>query len=84
MFEYSACGTPVITRRRDEVFRFFEEGTEIIAYDEYEEFKEKVSFYCKHPKNLEKIGQNAKQRCEKEHDIKYRVQALLKFLESLS
>lgn len=84
MFEYSACGTPVITRRRPEVFRFFKEDIEILAYDDYDEFRDKVISYCREPEKLAQIGSAAKYRCEKEHDIKYRVEAILKFAESLS
>lgn len=82
MFEYAACGVPVITRGRDEVFKYFQEDKEILAYETYDELRDKIRWYLKHPARLEEIGRNAQERCRNEHDIRFRVKKLLAALKS--
>ena len=84
MFEYAACGTPVITRRRDEVTSCFEEDKEIILYGDRNELIYKVKYYLEHPDILNGIGNNAFSRCLEEHDIRHRITLLLPFIEGLT
>ena len=84
MFEYAACGTPVITRRREEVLHCFEEDKEIILYDDRDELIRKVRHYTKHTDTLKNIGYNAFKRCRKEHDIRHRVALLMPFVDELN
>jgi len=84
MFEYSACGTPVITREREDIGRLFEPEKEILTYDSYENLRDKLSYYLEDPffrDKLKEIGLNAQARCIKDHDIKFRVNKILGFLE---
>ena len=83
MFEYSACGTPVITRERAEVKSLFIPDEEILTYESYDDLKEKLIFYLENPKKLEAVGRKAKDRCLREHDIKYRVDGILDFLDEV-
>lgn len=78
MFEYAACGMPVITRRRDEVFESFDEDTEILAYEDIEELADKFTWYLDHPEKLTEIGRNAQERCLREHDIQHRIPGLVR------
>ena len=80
MFEYIACGTPVITRRRSEVFEHLEEHKEILAYDDYDELLAKLKCMLTFPKELDFLAEHGHQRVMKEHDIKNRVDGLEKFL----
>lgn len=80
MFEYSACGIPVITRRRPEVFEHLEDGKEILSYDNYDELLELLKYYLNNPKQLSKIAENGYQKVTKEHDVKNRVDGLERFL----
>ncbi len=77
MFEYAACGVPVITRKREEVFESFEEGKEILSYTNYDELKDIFIWYITHPDKLYAIGQRAQDRCRKEHDITHRIPKLV-------
>lgn len=77
MFEYAACGMPVITRRRDEVFESFTENEEILAYDDFDELEEKLVWYLAHPDVLKEIGVKAQLRCRREHDIQHRIPGLV-------
>lgn len=81
MFEYSACGAPIIVRNRPEVERVFKPGEEILVYDRYEDLRDKVSWYLNSPEDLEQIGLNALEKCAKKHDIRHRVRDILKFLD---
>lgn len=77
MFEYGGCGIPVITRRRPEVFKFFEDGIEILTYSTYEELLEKVDHYLHNLGKLDKMGLRAWIRCMDCHNISHRVDHLL-------
>jgi len=81
MFEYLACGTPIITRNRPEIKRVFEPNKEILVYDSYDDLKEKLIYYLGNPEKLNQIGLNARKRCVKEHDIKNRVDTIFAFLK---
>lgn len=82
MMEYAACGTPVITRDREEVAFVFEPGKEVLVYTSYNNLKEQVLHYLKEaPAELEAIATAAKARCERDHDIDKRVGHILGFLE---
>lgn len=83
MFEYGACGVPVISRRRDEVFDCFEDGKEILLYDSLEEFLDIADWHMNHPDILAAIGRRAFERCKKEHDIHHRVPALVDSINAL-
>lgn len=83
MFEYSACGTPIITCERPEVHRVFDVGNEILTYKDYGDLKEKLLYYLiKEPEELMKIGERARERCIKDHNISNRMDEILKFLKS--
>lgn len=83
LFEYSACGTPVIARRRHEVELHFHEGDQILLYDDAEELFIQLRSALERPDHLAEIGANARKRCLEEHTIKHRVDALLSFLEGM-
>jgi len=83
MFEYSGCATPVITWRREEVYRCFEEDKEILMYDSHDEFVDKVKYYLKNTNASREIGVNAYKRCIKEHSVVNRIDGILSFIYSL-
>ena len=84
MFEYLACGTPIITRDRPEVERVFEPGKEILTYTDHKDLFDKIEYYMtKGYDEMRDITTAGFERCKKEHNITYRVKALLSFTESL-
>lgn len=86
MFEYAACCVPSITRRRDEAMTMFDEGTEILAYDTYDEIRDQLARYLADGglEELSAIGKRARLRCEAEHNISHRVDRLIPFVQALS
>lgn len=84
IFEYSACGTPVITAARPEVEMVFNPGKEILTFERYDDLKEKIDYYLnQHPEELKRIGKAAQVRCVKEHNISNRVDRILEFLKGV-
>lgn len=80
MFEYAACGVPVITRSRPEVFSVFEVGKEILVYENYEDLKVGLNLLLKIYKV---VGSKALERCRDDHTITNRIDHLLNQLEEL-
>lgn len=81
MFEYGACGVPVITNDRPEVLMHFERDKETLTYKTYEELLEKLKYYLDHEDLLKKVGLAALERCKADHDISSRVDKMLDFLK---
>ncbi len=82
MFEYPACGVPIVTKKRDEVFSFFEKDTEIKTYSDYESLKTVLSYLLKDG-GYKLLGEKAFRRCRKNHNISNRVAHLLDKLKEL-
>lgn len=78
IFEYSGCGIPVITKRRPEVLKLFEEDVEILTYSTEEELQKKVSYYLNNVDELYTMGLRAWIRCQDEHNISYRLKHILR------
>lgn len=83
MFEYAACGVPVLTRNRPEVFDFFTDDEEILSYSSTVELISKLSYYLKHPELLVTMGKSAWERCRSEHNISFRVSHLISELKRI-
>ncbi len=85
IFEASACGTPVITINRKDTTHLFQDESEIILYQNYNNLKDILDFIFtkKHFDKLKDIGLNAQKRCYKEHDISIRIKKLISIIEKL-
>jgi hypothetical protein len=83
IMEYSACGIPVITRKRKEVERHFMDGSDILMYETYDELLSKLEHYLGKPEALKIIGRNAMQLCKASHDIANRVDRILYHLAAM-
>ncbi len=77
-FELPACGSFVIAERTEEQARFFEEGKEIVCFDNEEELKDKVAYYLQHDKERQRIASAALERLQKEdYSVRARTRAVL-------
>jgi spore maturation protein CgeB len=77
MFEFGACGTPVITKHRPEVLMHLEKDKEVLTYNNYDDLLEQVKYYLSNPSKLEQIGTNVLERCVRDHNISNRVDHIL-------
>lgn len=77
MFEFGACGTPVITKHRPEVLMHLEKDKEVLTYNNYNDLLEQVNYYLSNPSELEQIGTKALERCVRDHNISNRVDHIL-------
>lgn len=79
-FHIPACGGFMIHERTPDVLQFFEEGIEIECFSEVVELNEKIQFYLKNEKSREKISRKGYERCQKEHNLKFRAQQIVETL----
>jgi len=83
VFQETACRRMVmIDRSRPEIFDYFEDGKEIVTFDDNnpEELKEKILYYLSHDEEREAIAHNGYVRTMKENTWKTRIQKLLEFV----
>ena len=84
MFEYPACGVPIITRDRSELFKYFTRDEEIFTYFTNEDLISKLVILAKDSKRLCEVGANAYQKCRDKHTITIRIISLLFFIKAIS
>ncbi|MHC4553266.1 MAG: glycosyltransferase family protein, partial [Planctomycetota bacterium] len=82
MLEYGACGIPVITRRRPEVYRLFGDD-EILAYTNHQDLLEMVKYYLANDDQRSAAAEKLYNRCTQSHDIANRVDGILGFAETV-
>ena len=80
IFEAMACGKMVLTDRLDlttHLQDLFEEGKEIIFYDDYWDCHEKIQYYASHDEARERIAHAGQDKVLKEHTQYQRVNTIL-------
>jgi len=81
IFQAAACGVPTLTLKRDDILECFKDGKEILTYEGgYDEMLGVIKDVLKHKGWLAEIGENARQRCLKDHGMRKRVDDLIKYL----
>jgi len=80
IFQAAACGTPTLTLKREDVLQCFEDGKEILTYSGGYENMVKAIKKALDGDRLAKIGENARQRCIRDHGIRQRVDDLIQYL----
>jgi len=84
IFQAAACGVPSLTLKRDDILQCFEDGKEILTYEGgYFEMKLAITEALRDKERLAKIGENARQRCLKEHGMRKRIDDLINYLGGL-
>ena len=83
ILECSACGTPVLTFRREDTLSLLENEREIFTYASKEELPYILNAILKNGQFLKDVGANAQRRCYKDHNITNRVQELKEKLYSV-
>jgi hypothetical protein len=85
IFQSSMCGTPVITKGREDLKELLKDSSEeVLLYGSYPDLVNTLrivfSESAKEEKFLEEIGLKARERCLKDHDVFIRVNGLLEHL----
>lgn len=80
LVEYGACGVPIITRYKPEVSKVLGLG-EVITYESIRGLIYRIKLYTKHSGIASAIGERARIKCLRKHDITNRVDALMAFLQ---
>jgi len=81
IFQAAACGVPTLTLKRDDILECFKDGKEILTYEGgYEDMVYVIEDALKRKEWLAEIGENARQRCLKDHGMRKRVDDLIKYL----
>lgn len=83
VFESSARATPVLTYEREDTKQMFNDSSEIMLYNSFDQLESKLSIYLHMPKTLRQIGLNAQKRCYAEHDISVRIQELIQIIKEI-
>ena len=76
-FEVPGCGSLSLTQESEEIKEYFEPGDEIITYKNIDESIQKIRYYLKHEKELNRIADNGYQRILKEHTYEKRLKEIL-------
>ncbi len=86
IFQSSMCGTPVITLDREDTRELFDGGKEgeILFYESYDDLRKMLKLSLNAPDYLKRIGDRARKRCLKDHNVSIRVEHLYKHLNDKS
>ncbi|WDV46932.1 glycosyltransferase [Clostridiaceae bacterium M8S5] len=76
LFEVTATGTFLITKKIKEIGEFFEYGKEIESYENNNELYQKIRYYLDNPKKREEISVNGQKRCALDHTWVQRLRKL--------
>jgi spore maturation protein CgeB len=81
IFEGMACGKMVLCDRLEESKRLhelFEEGKEIVFYDDIVDCVNKINYYTENSEERERIAKNGYEICLENHTEKQRVDFIIK------
>ena len=76
-FEIPGCGSLSLTQESEEIKEYFEPGDEIITYKNIDESIQKIKYYLKHEKELNRIANNGYKRILREHTYEKRFEKIL-------
>ena len=76
-FEVPGCGSLSLTQETEEIKEFFEPGNEIVTYKDIDKAIQKIKYYLKHEKELNRIADNGYIRILREHTYKKRLEKIL-------
>jgi spore maturation protein CgeB len=75
--EVACCGRVPFSEPQPDLARFFDVGDEAVIFESAVDLRTKIDHYLRHPGELDRIGERARQRALAEHTYKHRMQELL-------
>jgi len=76
MFEVTGCGSCLLTDRKKNINKFFEDGSEIVTYASAEECIEKAKYLSDHGNERIQIAASGQKRTLRDHNFTNRVELL--------
>ena len=80
MFEATACGALLITKRVSNIDELWRLGKEIIVYDDAKELPKLINYYLENDKERVKIAKAGQKRTLKEHKYSDRVKLIKDYI----
>ena len=81
VFETTGGGTLLFTDKKNNISEFFEDGKEIITYENINDAIEKLKFLQKNEKNIQKIAYAGYKKTINKHNLENRVKDLNHFIQ---
>lgn len=81
-FEIMASGGVQLMDRKKKAEELFREDIDVLFYNSFEEFKDKITYYLKHERKLEIIRQNAYENAIKCNTWKHRMEEMIAVLKA--
>ena len=78
MFEVPTCGGFLLTQPTENLKKYFEEGKEVITFENFEDLVDKVGYYLQHERAREKVAKAGYERARKEHTYERRFKEIFK------
>lgn len=79
-YETAACAAFCLSDRAVGMEDVFSEGEEIALYDDGADLADKVKYYLDHPKERDKIAQNAQKRAYGHYTYRHRLEEIFSFI----
>jgi spore maturation protein CgeB len=77
LFEAAGCGALVLTERRDQLSDLFDVGSEVLAFDSFDEVVDQARWALAHPDEGRAMGDRASSRAHRDHCYEVRLRELL-------
>jgi hypothetical protein len=77
LFEGAGCGALVLNERRDQLSDFFDVGTEVLAFDSFDEVVDQARWALAHLDEGHAMGDRASSRAHRDHCYEVRLRELL-------
>ena len=79
-FEIMSCGGFQLVDRRSGLHGLFEEGEEVIIFDDLHDLRQKIDYYLKNPEDALRISEKGKSRLMSEHTYDNRMEEMLEVI----
>lgn len=76
-FDIMGCGGFLLTNYQEDYLEYFQPDKDLVIYNDYEDLRDKVSFYLKHETERKRIAENARSKVAAEHTYLHRAKTIL-------
>lgn len=76
-----ACGGFLLTNYQEEISEYFEDGKEVVIYQDFNDMKEKIHYYLAHEEERKEIAGRGQEKVRKEFSYELQLGSLLAAVE---